>query len=365
MLQHLPTRTVNDDQKWTAVLERDRHADGRFYYGVTSTHVFCRPSCPSRRPRKERVRFFETSAAAQAAGFRPCLRCQPTAAVQERAVAAPLRRAASYLAAHEEAVPLAVLARIAKLSPSHLQREFKRALGVSPREYQAAMRAERFRGELRKGNDVTTAVYQAGYGSPSRVYEHAPTGRGVRPSAYRRGAAGLEIGYTVVSTPLGRLLVAATRAGVCAVKLGDSAEALEADLRREFPDATLARDQVVSSTWVRTIVEGLNGGRRDHLNLPLDVRGTAFQWQVWRALQQIPFGETRSYAEVADAIGRPKAVRAVARACATNPVCVVVPCHRVVAKSGSPGGYRWGAQRKRQLLAVEAGLEGGRSRKAK
>jgi AraC family transcriptional regulator, regulatory protein of adaptative response / methylated-DNA-[protein]-cysteine methyltransferase len=341
------------DPRWVAVLARDHRADGTFIYAVTSTGVFCRPSCPSRRPRQDRVRYFPTPAAAEQAGFRACRRCRPTEPVDAN-VAAPIQRAAAFLAAHvDEAVPLERLAKIARLSPSHFQRRFTRALGVSPREYQSAIRAERFRRELRSGRDVTSAIYEAGYGSPSRVYEGTPTGRGMAPSTYRRGGAGLEIGYTIVPSPLGRLLVAATPAGVCAVKLGDTNKALEEDLRREFPSAAIARDMIVAPAWVSAIVDQLRGSQAA-LELPLDVRGTAFQWRVWRALQQIPLGETRSYSDIAAAIDRPRAVRAVARACATNPVCIVVPCHRVLPKTGAAGGYRWGTARKQRLLAIEA-----------
>jgi AraC family transcriptional regulator of adaptative response/methylated-DNA-[protein]-cysteine methyltransferase len=249
-------------------------------------------------------------------------------------------------------VPLATLAALARLSPSHLQRRFKQALGVSPREYQAACRARRFRVELRMGRDVTGAIYEAGYGSPSRVYESSPTGPGLTPGAYRRGAVGERIGYTVVASPLGRLLVAGTGKGVCAVKLGRRDSDLERDLRREFPGADLVRDAIVRREWVEGVVARL-GGDASERDLPVDVRGTAFQWRVWRALQRIPAGRTRSYSDVARAIGRPSATRAVARACAANPVAIIVPCHRVVGKNGAPGGYRWGVARKRKLLDIE------------
>lgn len=358
IVSDMPTMTP-PDSRWTAVLARDKRADGTFFYAVTSTGVFCRPSCPSRRPRRDRVRFFATTDAAEQAGFRACRRCRPTEAASN-GVGEPVERAAAYLAAHvDEAVPLERLARIARLSPSHFQRQFTRALGVSPREYQAAIRADRFKRELRSGRDVTSAIYEAGYGSPSRVYERTPTGKGMAPSDYRTGGAGIEIGFTIVPSPLGKLLVAATASGVCAVKLGDTNRALEEDLRQEFPAASIDRDRIVRAEWVSAIVDRLHGSQPAD-DLPLDVRGTAFQWQVWRALQRIPFGETRSYSEVADAIGQPRAVRAVARACATNPVCLVVPCHRVVPKSGVPGGYRWGVARKSKLLAIEgrAGLKG-------
>lgn len=341
-----------DETRWRLVLERDRAADGTFVYAVTSTGVFCKPSCPSRRPRRDRARFFDGVGAAAAAGFRPCLRCRPT----ERPADAPtsaIRLAAAYLDAHaEHVVPLAQLGRITGLSPSHLQRRFKQEVGLSPREYQAARRADRFRRELRAGKDVTTAIYEAGYGSPSRVYEASPTGRGVSPATYRRGGVGLEVGYAIVASPLGRVLVAATAAGVCAVKLGDRDEDLVADLRGEFASAHITSRRTVPAEWVKAIVRriGKSGAASD---LPLDVQGTAFQWRVWRALQRIPLGETRSYAQVAEAIGAPSAVRAVARACATNPAALVIPCHRVIGKDGSLTGYRWGVERKKRILALE------------
>jgi AraC family transcriptional regulator of adaptative response/methylated-DNA-[protein]-cysteine methyltransferase len=297
------------------------------------------------------VRYFDSASAAEAAGFRACRRCRPTAV--DLPVESAIRRAAAFLAAHaHESVSLASLSRVAKMSPFHLQRQFKKALQLSPREFQAACRADRFRRELRSGRDVAAAIYEAGYGSPSRVYEAPPTGRGMAPSTYRRGGAGSEIAFVTVRCDLGTLLVAATKKGLCAVKLGDSAEVLQDDLRREFPNADITAKHQVPRDWVRAIVQGLQGGQSE-TTLPLDVRGTAFQWRVWRALQAIPAGETRTYAEVARTIGRPTAARAVARACATNPVCFVVPCHRVVAKTGGTGGYRWGAARKARLLARE------------
>jgi AraC family transcriptional regulator of adaptative response/methylated-DNA-[protein]-cysteine methyltransferase len=341
------------DWRWDAMARRDRTADGRFVYAVTSTGVFCRPSCPSRRPRVDRVRFFESAAEATAAGFRACKRCQPTSMASSEGSDVAIGRASSYLTAHaEEPVSLATLARVSGISAFHLQRRFKQVLGVSPREYQAACRAERFRRELRAGRDVAAATYEAGYGSPSRVYEAPPTGRGMSPATYRRGGAGAQIGFVTVRVPLGWLLVASTPAGICAVKLGDSARALEAQLREEFPHAYVEADAIVKPQWVRSIVDSLGGSTRE-IDLPLDVRGTAFQWRVWRALQRIRPGDTRSYSDVARAIGQPAAVRAVARACATNPVCLVIPCHRVVGKNGGLGGYRWGVSRKARLLRDE------------
>lgn len=264
-----------------------------------------------------------------------------------------VRRVSAYLSSHaDESVTLTRLARVASLSPHHLQRTFKAIVGLSPREYQAAVRAGRLRSSLRNGRDVTTAIYEAGYGSPSRVYEAPPTGRGMSPSAYKRGGAGMRIGYSVVQVPLGQVLIAATEHGVCSVKLGDQPAALEHDLRREYPAAEIRRDDHPRSSWVDMIVEHLRG-KNASLDLPIDVQATAFQWKVWRALQRIPVGETRAYGEIAKAIGKPKAVRAVARACATNPVALVVPCHRVIQTDGGLGGYRWGVGRKERLLANE------------
>lgn len=341
------------DPRWAALASRDGKADGVFVYGVSSTGIYCRPSCPSRRPRADRVRFFETTADARQSGFRACKRCRPDIVGLAQPGVEAVRRASAYLSTHaDQPVTLAHLARVAAMSPHHLQRRFKAMVGLSPREFQAAVRAGKLRTSLRDGRDVTTAIYEAGYGSPSRVYEAAPTGKGMSPSSYRRGGAGMSIGYSTVSSPLGRVLVAATADGVCAVKLGDSAATLVRDLRREYPSAQIRANQQTRTEWVKAIVQHLRGAAPS-LDLPIDVQATAFQWKVWRALQRIPYGETRAYAEVAKAIGQPKAVRAVARACATNPVCLVVPCHRVVPAAGGTGGYRWGADRKKRLLAAE------------
>lgn len=346
-------RASSADAKWQAVLRRDGSADGAFVYAVTSTGVFCRPSCPSRRPERDRVRFFDAVDDAIAAGFRACKRCSPADPALRSGAAQAIRRATRYLHDHADTtVSLAALARVAGLSAFHLQRQFKQALGVSPREYQAACRASRFRAELRAGRDVTTAVYEAGYGSPSRVYEGVPTGRGMSPATYRLGGEGASIGFTIERCALGWLLVAATAKGICAVKLGDGPQALENELRQEFPRARILARTLVKPAWIRTVLRGMTGAPRA-IDLPLDIRGTAFQWRVWRALQQIPSGDTRSYSDIAREIGKPTAVRAVASACARNPVCLLIPCHRVVGKDGGLGGYRWGSARKADLLGRE------------
>jgi AraC family transcriptional regulator of adaptative response/methylated-DNA-[protein]-cysteine methyltransferase len=342
------------DLRWKALASRDSAADGTFVYAVTSTGIYCRPSCPSRRPRADRVRFFDTTLEARQAGFRACKRCRPdTVGLAQPGIDA-VRRASAYLATHaDQTVTLGHLARVAAMSPHHLQRRFKAIVGLSPREFQSAIRAGKLRTSLRDGRDVTTAIYEAGYGSPSRVYEAAPTGKGMSLSSYRRGGAGMRIGYSMIASPAGEVLVAATDTGVCAVKIGSSEAALVADLRREYPAAEIAARRAPRNEWVTAIAKHLRGDPAS-LDLPIDVRATAFQWKVWRALQRIPYGETRAYADVARSIGKPTAVRAVARACATNPVCVVVPCHRVVPKTGGIGQYRWGARAKAQLLATEA-----------
>jgi AraC family transcriptional regulator of adaptative response/methylated-DNA-[protein]-cysteine methyltransferase len=299
------------------------------------------------------VKFFDTTLEARQAGFRACKRCRPDTVGLSHPGVEAVRMASTYLASHaDETVTLGQLGRIAAMSPHHLQRRFKAIVGMSPREYQAAVRAGKLRASLRDGRDVTTAIYEAGYGSPSRVYESQPTGKGMSPAAYRRGGAGMRIEYSVIASPIGQVLVGATERGVCAVKIGASDAALVTDLAREYPAAEIHPAQTSRHEWVRAIAQHLRGDA-PVLDLPIDVQATAFQWKVWSALQRIPYGDTRQYAEVARAIGKPKAARAVARACAANPVALVVPCHRVVPSAGGVGGYRWGKERKARLLAGE------------
>jgi AraC family transcriptional regulator of adaptative response/methylated-DNA-[protein]-cysteine methyltransferase len=346
-------RPVTDDARWEAVLARDASSDGRFVYAVRSTGIYCRPSCPSRRPRRESVQFFAGPDSAELAGFRECRRCHPRAGVPPAPGIDHVRKATAFIASHaDEMITLATLAAHVGTSPFHLQRTFSRLLGISPRAYQDALRARRFRHDLRTGKPLTGAIYDAGYGSSSRVYEQRPTGRGLTPAQYRRGAKGASIAFTIVSSSLGRLLVAGTEKGLCSVKLGDRDEELEMDLRSEYPSAAIERERGAFTDWVRTLVAHVDG-RAAKIDLPLDVTATAFQWKVWRYLQSIPYGETRAYSDVAKAIGEPRAIRAVARACATNHVCLVIPCHRVVQKDGGLGGYRWGVERKRRLLQKE------------
>ncbi len=346
------TSTITPDTAWTAVRTRDARYDGRFVYAVRSTGIFCRPTCPARRPHRRQVAIFDGPASARAEGFRPCRRCAPeTASAGARAI----ERVRAHIDAQLDArLTLAELSRVAGLSPSHLQKAFKAALGLSPRDYVRLRRAERFKLEVRAGRSVTDALYEAGYGSGSRLYSDANARLGMTPGAYKRGGAGETVRFSTAACRLGRLLVASTERGLCAVQLAESDAALEAALRKDYPRAEVVRDDRVLKPMLAAILAHLDGDV-PRLDLPVDVAATSFQWRVWRTLQQIPYGETRSYAQVAEALGQPKAVRAVARACASNRVALVVPCHRVVRADGSPGGYRWGVSRKRLLLEKEKG----------
>ena len=342
---------ANANQKWSMVLARDAKADGRFVYAVKSTGVFCRPTCPSRRPKLENVEFFDSPNQAQQAGYRACRRCTPLERNQQ---AQKVEAACRYIDDNLDiTLSLTAISKHVAISPFHFQRMFKRALGVSPREYQQARRAGKFRQALRSDGSVTEAIYEAGFSSSSRAYESIPAQLGMTPSAFRRGGEGVEIQYTMVATELGKLLVATTPRGVCAVRFGESEAELLRELKRDFSAAEITRDDKALATIANQVKQLVNGSTAP-LNIPLDLRGTAFQQMVWKELRRIPAGETRSYAQVAKKIGRPKAVRAVANACASNSVAVVVPCHRVVQKNGSLSGYRWGVKRKAALLEREA-----------
>lgn len=342
------------DACWNAVAARDRRADGAFVYAVRTTGVFCRPSCAARAPRRENVAFFDSAAKAMQAGFRACRRCRPTHPAGSRAdeiVAAARAR----LDTSVETVPLETLAAEAGVSASYLQRTFKRLTGLSPKAYADARRVERAKAGLRSGETVLGATFEAGFGSARALYEQAPTALGMTPGAYRRGGAGEQIRYALFDTARGMVLVAVTQQGVCAVSLGDTVAELEGELHREFPRAEISRDDAAVGPWAEPVLRYLAGAPGDaplHA-LPLDLRGTDFQRRVWAALRAIPFGETRTYGEVAAQLGRPSATRAVAQACGANRVALVVPCHRVVGAKGDLRGYRWGPDRKRDLLEQE------------
>ncbi len=335
--------------KWQQVLARDARQDGRFVFAVRTTGVYCRPSCPSRRPRRDSVEFFAHPREAERAGYRACLRCKPTQISEQ---AEYVLRARQLLDNAEGVVTLAQLSKTVGLSPFHLQRLFKRATGLSPREYQSALRMQYVKTGLRRGEDVTRALYDAGFSSPSRLYENANQQLGMTPGKYRRGGAGATITFAVAPTPIGRMLVAATDRGLCAVRFGDSAMELERGLRDEFHAAELHRDDATMSRYIEPLLASVRG-ENTTIDVPLDIRATAFQKKVWEKLRQIPRGETRSYTAIAREIGTPQAVRAVARACASNPVAIAVPCHRVVRSDGELAGYRWGLERKKKLLEAE------------
>ena len=353
----MPISRPADPEAWRAVTSRDAQYDGRFVFAVRSTHIYCRPSCPSRRPLRENVSFFNQPDDAELAGYRACKRCDPRASAGESANAQAIERARDYLDAHtDRTVSLAELAAHAGVSTSHLQRSFKRIVGLSPKEDQDAHRVQNFKARLRAGDTVSRATYEAGFGSSSRVYERTDALLGMTPASYRRGGLGVRIRYAIADAPIGRVLVGTTDRGVCAVELGATNADVEQALRADFPNATIERSDDAQDGWVRAVLERIRDPHhaRGH-DIPLDVDGTAFQWLVWKALQEIPSGERRTYRDVAQAIGRPTATRAVARACATNRVAIVIPCHRVVREDGNLAGYKWGVDRKRKLLDEEAG----------
>jgi AraC family transcriptional regulator of adaptative response/methylated-DNA-[protein]-cysteine methyltransferase len=349
-----PEAAINPEAAWRQILSRDPAAT--FFYAVTTTGVFCRPGCASRRPLRANVRFFDSAEAARAAGFRPCKRCRPESAAPE----SPLQKIRAHIEANlDRPIPLAELGRLVHLSPFTVQRRFKAALGATPLQYQRALRAASLRGALKQGETVTNAIYNAGFGSSSRGYEGAQLG--MTPARFAAGGRGEQIGWCSALSPFGWIVVGATGRGLCWLALAGAKAEAEASLRAEFPLAALNHDPslaVLVDAALRVVDpkqrEPANPSETDQEQAPLDLRGTAFQLRVWQALRQIPRGQTRSYSQLARELGDPKATRAVARACASNRVALVVPCHRVVGASGALTGYRWGVDRKRQLLEAEA-----------
>ena len=342
----------SENHRWQAVVDRDPNQDGKFVFAVSSTGVYCRPSCPAKRPRRENVAFFHLPDDAEKAGYRSCLRCCPRAIGGHgptEMVKAVCRYLEQYL---DERVTLARLGKAFRQSPFHLQRTFKAVLGITPRAYADSCRMNQLKRNLRAGHSVTRALYDAGYSSNSRLYERTSSQLGMTPDKYRRGAIAAPIRYTCADSPLGRMLIAATDKGICTIQFADSDDELEHGLKREFPFAQRKRDDLAMGSWKRDLLRQMRGQKLNGA-LPLDIQATAFQRRVWSHLQSISFGSTRSYGEVARAIGHPTATRAVARACATNPVAVAIPCHRVVRENGDLAGYRWGLERKKALLDLE------------
>jgi len=344
-------RRSQESDWWQAIQARDATQDGQFVFAVSSTGVYCRPSCPSRRPRRENVSFFRRVEEAERAGYRACLRCRPAAGGSGKLQW--VKAVCRYIEQHlDEPMTLARLGSQFRQSPFHLQRTFKSVLGITPKAYADSCRVRQLKSNLRAGHSVTRSMYDAGYSSSSRVYERTASQLGMTPDKYRRGAIAAPIRYTCADSPLGRMLIAATGKGICAIQFASSDEELEQGLRHEFPFAIRRRDDASLESWKRTLLEQMRGVRL-YTSLPLDIQATAFQRRVWSYLRSIPFGETRSYLAVAKAIGRPTASRAVARACATNPIAVAIPCHRVVRSTGAVGGYRWGIRRQKILLDLE------------
>jgi AraC family transcriptional regulator of adaptative response/methylated-DNA-[protein]-cysteine methyltransferase len=344
----IPQRT--EERYWQAATARDRRADGTFVLAVRSTRIYCRPSCPARRPLRRNVIFFRTQQEAETQGFRACLRCRPNELAGSIAL---VQHATKLLAAgSEDPLRLAGVAEKLRTSPATLRRAFAQVTGLTPRDLAEALRIDRFKSMLRGGRSITDALYETGYGSASRVYERSNAQLGMTPAAYRKGGLGMKITYTIAKSPLGKVLVGATEKGVSAVYLGDDNAKLIAALREEYPRAEIAAAGESYGRWVQEIV-GRIEGRQPQVEVPLDLQATAFQRRVWQELQKIPRGTTRTYSQVARAVGNPRAVRAVARACAMNPVSVVVPCHRVIREDGKLAGYRWGLGRKEELLAQE------------
>ena len=344
------SQKLDETACWQAVLERDQNADGAFVYGVLSTRIFCRPSCPARRPKREGARFFGSPDAAKDAGFRACKRCRPEQA--QNVQVARVRAVCRLIENSEDVLSLDELSRRVGGNAGHLQRTFKAVTGISPRDYGEARRLGQVKAKLSQSDSVLNALFDVGFGSTRGLYERAPSQLGMTPATYGRGGKGAQIRFCVAPCALGFLLVAATQTGVCSVALGDGKSELESGLRTEFFAATIERDDAQLRAYLALILASLQG-REPHLDLPLDVRATAFQWRVWRELRAIGRGETRSYSQIAAALEQPTATRAVARACATNPVALVVPCHRVVRENGALAGYRWGLERKKQLLDGE------------
>ncbi len=348
---------ADTDRRWAAVASRDPAADGQFVYAVRTTRIYCRPSCGSRRPKRENVTFYASPPAAVAGGYRPCRRCRPDEAAGgtgPRSGEEAVRRTLAYIDGHPgEVPPLAELARASGLSSAHLQRNFSRLVGVSPRAYAQALRRERLKSGLRQGRSVSRAGWDAGYGSSRQLYEQGADALGMTPASYRAGGEGVTLRFTVADTLAGPLLLAATERGLCAAWFGRDEAGLRRELIREYPSAEVHRDDRALAPMAASIRKHLAEGA-PLARIPLDVGGTPFARAVWNSLQAIPYGETRTYAEVARSVGRPGAARAVGSACAANAVAVVIPCHRVVRADGAGGGYRWGVDRKRALLAREA-----------
>jgi AraC family transcriptional regulator of adaptative response/methylated-DNA-[protein]-cysteine methyltransferase len=355
-LKHQFLNHFNRETLWEAVLNRDSAFEGKLFYGVRSTGIYCRPICPSRRPNRNQVCFFQSAQEAESLGFRPCKRCQPQSETVPNIAKSKVLAACRYIETQLDRIPtLSELSSQVGMSPSYLQKVFKQIIGVSPFQYGDALRSQRLKQRLQSGEEIADAVYDTGYGSSSQLYEKAAKQLGMTPKTYQQAGKTINIVYAIAPCSLGYLLVATTKKGICTVKLGDEEDKLEHILNQEFHQAHIMRDDHIHKDWIQAILD-LIAGDKTHLDLPLDVRGTAFQKQVWQALQKIPYSETRTYTDIARDIAKPQAVRAVGNACGANPIALIVPCHRVLRSDGSLGGYHWGIERKQKLLIQESKL---------
>ena len=349
----LSQENLDQDVFWQAICQRDTRFKGKFVYGVLTTRIYCSPGCPSRQPNRENTTFFLSAREAETAGFRPCKRCRPHDRLTPNEKIQTVEKACKFIDDHIHQPPsLEIISKELNLSASYLHKIFKEVMGLTPRQFAAAKKLDQFKSHVKKGGDVTTALYNAGYSSASRLYEGVSQKMGMTPAAYREGGAGKRIIYTITRTPLGLMLVASTEKGICAVSFGQDVDEMKNNLQHEYSAAIIQYDEDSLTKVVDSLIRHLEGSL-PHLELSLDLQATAFQMRVWEELRKIPYGETRTYAQVAQAIGHPKAVRAVANACAANPVVVVTPCHRVVRSDGSLGGYHYGVERKKALLQKE------------
>lgn len=349
--------SANTDVFWQAVEKKDARFNGTFFFAVRTTGIYCKPSCAARTPKRQNVRFFDTPKRAEKEGFRACQRCKPANETQHNPQVDMILKVCQLIedgiSGGEENVSLEFLGEKLNISPHHLQRTFKSILGITPKQYATALKIKNFKEQVKRGDDVTGAMYDAGFGSSRALYEKAADNLGMTPAAYKSKGKGMSITYTVADCDLGKMLVAKTERGICSVTFGDSEETLVGELEKEFAAAHIDQDTRGLNEAVTAILRLLDG-KEKRFTLPLDVQATAFQLQVWEALKKIPYGETRSYKQVAESLDRPSAVRAVARACATNPVALITPCHRVVRENGDISGYRWGIERKKEILKREA-----------
>ncbi|TYQ26568.1 bifunctional DNA-binding transcriptional regulator/O6-methylguanine-DNA methyltransferase Ada [Pseudanabaena sp. UWO310] len=346
------TQFTASDRRWEAIIASNPPAEGANFYAVKTTGIYCRPQCKSRIPKPNNIQFFATTTEAEAAGFRPCKRCQPHTDSPQTEREQLIAKICKTIEASAEMLSLNELAQMAGLSPYHFQRVFKQIVGVTPKDYAKGDRAKRLRDRLPQDRSITNTLYAVGYESSSSFYTEAPHILGMKPKEYKQGAQNQEIRLAIENTKLGWVIVAATELGVCAIALGDNPDELVSEIHRQFPQAKFCNDNLTFQAWVADVVAAIAMPQRS-INLPLDIQGTAFQQQVWQVLQSIPLGSTLSYQQVANQMGKPKAVRAVASACAANKIAIAIPCHRVVGSNGSLSGYRWGVARKQALLELE------------